>query len=457
VAAAAGPATAGLSAIGDAGKPVDWWFIYKVAANPKPTGGAQVAKGDEYIYFDSEMARKAASQPVLSTHRIRDAQGALFATVGQLSGSAAKANRKLGWFCYNDEDRVDSRGEGQGPPWDCGHCKGMLAFDLATNTAFWLIHSMPLFPWPPAWQYRDGELEMGQTLLCITLSDAEAAQNIAQLMYDGHSPNVFLASDLLIQGKGQLYGYPQTSIPLTDVATLLGSTDARIQLMKNLNAAKSGSTKPYAGQVRFRSRGGEAFLAIAKNKAWDKDFYNDLVGVILNEDIDVETWERTTAIPPAQEPGEVHHVIGMGGVNLAPLKIPYSWGESNDHAKLAISALNNPPGSRWVCVGDINFTDSMEKRGGGTVAFQCDALWNSLSRVLTAPAASVQQAASAGQAPSAGQAAAPPAAPVAATGSRGNGTKAGRGKVAVVAKTVAAIKHLAASKSTRTVPRKAGS
>ena len=39
-----------------------------------------------------------------------------------------------------------------------------------------------------------------------------------------------------------------------------------------------------------------------------------------------------------------------------------------------------------MCVGDINFTDAQEKRGGGTVAFQCDPLWNSLSRVLTAKA-----------------------------------------------------------------------
>ena len=99
---------------------------------------------------------------------------------------------------------------------------------------------MPLFPWPPNWQYRDGELEMGQSMLCITLSDAEAAQTIAQLMYDAHSPNVYLASDLLANSKGPLYGYPPASLPLTDVPNKLGPTDPRIQLMKNMNAAKSG-------------------------------------------------------------------------------------------------------------------------------------------------------------------------------------------------------------------------
>ena len=33
-------------------------------------------------------------------------------------------------------------------------------------------------------------------------------------------------------------------------------------------------------------------------------------------------------------------------------------------------------------MGDINFTIAQRKRGGGTVAFQCEALWSSLSRVL---------------------------------------------------------------------------
>ena len=43
--------------------------------------------------------------------------------------------------------------------------------------------------------------------------------------------------------------------------------------------SESGSTKPYAAQVRFLSRGGQRFMAMAKNKAWDKDLYNDLAGL----------------------------------------------------------------------------------------------------------------------------------------------------------------------------------
>jgi len=438
---AAPAATNGLAAIGDAGAPVDWWFIYKVGTGKSADPSLKVAVGDEYTYFDSEMARTSTSQLTLSARRIRDAQGALLATLAQISGPAAKTNRSLGWYCYNDEDRLDSRSEGQGPPWDCGHCKGVLAFDLASNTAFWLIHSVPLFPWPPDWQYRNGELEMGQTMLCITLSDAEAAQTIAQLMYDAHSPNVYLASDLLANTKGQLYGYPPASLPLTDVPNKLGPTDPRSQLLKNMNAAKSGSTKPYAAQVRFLSRGGQKFRAMAKNKAWDKDLYNDLVGPALNEDIDVETWERVKAIPPERKTGETHEVVNMQGVNLTPLEIPYAWAEYNDHAKLAISDADNPPGSRWVCVGDINFTDAQEKRGGGTVAFQCDPLWNSLSKVLTAKAAS--STATVSTAPSAAQPQAVQQRPIRVVAPTGRAAKPPQKKTASTSKTLTAVKQLA--------------
>ncbi|MBM81065.1 MAG: hypothetical protein CMJ78_10785 [Planctomycetaceae bacterium] len=73
----------------------------------------------------------------------------------------------------------------------------------------------------------------------------------------------------------------------------------------------------------------------------------------------------------------------MESVDLDSIGIPYAWSESFDHAKLAISAQSNPKGTdRWVCVGDINFTLAQEKRGGGTVAFKCEPLWNSRVQVL---------------------------------------------------------------------------
>jgi hypothetical protein len=70
----------------------------------------------------------------------------------------------------------------------------------------------------------------------------------------------------------------------------------------------------------------------------------------------------------------------MTGIDLNPLGINITWPEPDDHAKLAISARSET--THYVCVGDMNFTISMRERSGGTVAFQNEALWSSLSSVL---------------------------------------------------------------------------
>jgi hypothetical protein len=77
---------------------------------------------------------------------------------------------------------------------------------------------------------------------------------------------------------------------------------------------------------------------------------------------------------------KIHTVVDMKGINLLPLGIDISWPEPDDHAKIAISARSEL--THFVCVGDINFTIAQRKRGGGTVAFQCEALWSSLSQIL---------------------------------------------------------------------------
>lgn len=384
-----------LTVIGDTGTAVDWWFIYKISkVAQSPTG--QVATGQQYLYFDSGMAKKGL-KPVLSTHSI-DKSGALVDTYSQLFTPEAKTNKNLGYYCYNDEDRYETgKRTGTGPS-PCGHCKGALAFDLATDSAFWLIHSVPLLPMNAAFAYPPTGFEEAQTLLCIQLTGADSTKAIAQLMYDAHGPNVNVASDLMTVAfdKSNNVSHP----PVTNVPGKLGyvaggaNNDPRLLLMQNENASSGPKPAPYSGRVPFVSKGGQKFLAIGKNRAWGDpalgqkalDFYNDLVTVVLNENVDVETWENAgPKVPPEVEHGERHDVENMHSVNLQPLGIPWSWSESNDHAKLCISDHNNPPKSpRWVCVGDINFTNSMEKRGGGTVAFICGPLWQALAQVLSA-------------------------------------------------------------------------
>jgi deoxyribonuclease-2 len=339
------------------GEPVDWWFLYKVAGSSttsdggkKPTLNGKPVAGTEYVYFDSNTPGNGILS--LSSETV-DKNGALVNTLSQLYGADAASNERLGWFFYNDEDPITGKVNSER-----GHTKGVLAFDLASNTAFWLIQSTPLFPLKGAYGFpRTGEPN-AQTMLCITLQDATVSQAIAKQMFVAQQPNVYLAS----------------SIP-TDLAN--EPNDARVKLIQNQVAA--GST-PVQVVIPFCSLAGTKFMAIAKNRTWDLDFYNDLVGPTLCENLDVETWEHDPTPPPADS-DKTHDVVAMKEIDLQPIGIDLGWSEEDDHAKLAISAPTET--LHYVRVGDLNYTMAQRKRGGGTVAFQSEALWKSLMDIFS--------------------------------------------------------------------------
>ena len=47
-----------ISAVDEAGKPVDWWFIYKVPQLSPGGHGTDSATGYEYVYYDSKIDSK---------------------------------------------------------------------------------------------------------------------------------------------------------------------------------------------------------------------------------------------------------------------------------------------------------------------------------------------------------------------------------------------------------------
>lgn len=334
-----------ISAVDENGNPVDWWFMYKVSGESKTSDGRKIF-GTEYIYFDANAPEDG--KLALSPYKV-DKDGTLPNTLAQIYETE---HQNLGWFCYNDENPITGQVVGSR-----GHTKGVLAFDLESDTAFWLIHSTPKFSPKGVYSYPQTGMKMAQTLLCITLENAGVAQSIAKQMFVAQQPNVYMASDIPPDLKNE-------------------PNDPRVKLMQD--QAASGNT-PVHVVIPFNSRGGMKFMSIAKNKTWGLDFYNDLVGPTLNENLDVETWEHDPT-PPPEDSDKTHDVVAMKSVNLNPLGINIAWSEEDDHAKLAISDRNEQV--HYVCVGDINFTIAQEKRGGGTVAFQCDPLWNSLSEIL---------------------------------------------------------------------------
>lgn len=327
---------------------VDWWFAYKLPLGakhpPDAHDGAPPATGYEYLYFDPKLV-KGTKEPkplALAHFRLNQAGGCFFNTVAQLFSGRPQVGRVM----YDDE--ISGIGQNVGR----GHCKGILGFDLETDSAIWLIHSTPRYPvaWGP--EYPEFEIIYAQTFLCISLPNIRTLENIAAVMTRQHEPWVFgvrLPEDLPgnspLRALGSEY-YTNDSGPFTEV-------------------------------LDFESRHGQPFRLIGKNARWGKDFWNQFVCDVLDCDLNVETWRRGTVADTLDDSGQ-HTVEDAQSINLEPIHVHYSWPYTRDHAKWAVSLDRSDP---WICVGDINRDISQAKRGGGTVAFQHSFLWDSLSKI----------------------------------------------------------------------------
>jgi deoxyribonuclease-2 len=325
-----------ISALNEAGKPVDWWFLYKVPKLNKKAGtdATPSAVGYEYVYFDG-----VQNKVTFSPNKLNDGKGALDLT---LSALFANKDASTGWILYNDEMPA---GTGEKDDGLLGHTKGVIAFDVASKTAIWLLHSWPKYAEPGAKTMPTPIY--GQTFLCLSI-DLATASAIAQ----------------------QMAVYQQPRIYLPHLPAALAKSDPLYALTQPLNKTVAGGTS----SIACKTRGGLAFNVIAKNREWGKDFWNELVGPALKQDMDVETWIRGK-IPSTLDSDGVHKTFDIKFIDLRPLGAPWAWPETQDHAKWGITLADN-----WVCVGDINRMISQEKRGGGTIALQNEVLWNALKQ-----------------------------------------------------------------------------
>ena len=341
-----------ISALDENGKPVDWWFIYKVPQLGKGAG-TDSATGYEYVYYDANIDKLQDTDPnkkvSKSPNLLNKDQGALNKTLDSVfKGYPKSSGKTVGWILYNDEMPAIAKRKDNA---HLGHTKGVIAFDTASGTAFWLLHSWPKFMEPGA--ENDPTPKYGQTYLCISLQ-IDTARKIADQMAHHQEPQVYIPN--------------VADLPKTDPLYLLSQP-----LAPNPPADSN--------VIDLTSSAGMAFKVIAKNREWNKDFWNELVGPALGDDMDDETWIRGP-IPPIADSDGIHKTFDIKYVNLGALGAHWAWPETHDHAKWGIT-LHKP----WICVGDINRMISQRKRGGGTIAFQNATLWQALSKagLLLAP------------------------------------------------------------------------
>jgi len=329
-----------VEALDENGQPVDWWFMYKVPQLKKGAGNDE-ASGYEYVYYDANIDKgnKSDRKVHKSNFRIDQNTGALNNTLNSVFKNPSST---MGWILYNDEKPNSAEGSDDA---NLGHTKGVIAFDTASDSAYWLLHSWPKFADPGA--AGEPTPKYGQTYLCVSI-DIATAGKIAEQMANHQEPQTYACRRA-------------ANLPKTDPLSLL------MQPL-NPNAPADSSV------IDLKSKGAMPFKVIAKNRKWGQDFWNDLVGPKLGEDLDVESWIRGP-IPPIADSDGIHKTFDIKYITLGPLGAHWAWPETHDHAKWGITRHSD-----WICVGDINRMISQRKRGGGTIAFQNETLWKSLSK-----------------------------------------------------------------------------
>ncbi len=322
-----------ISALGEKGKAVDWWFIYKVPHLAKGANSASTT-GYEYVYYDPQVG---AVKP--SPNRLDQGKGALHETLT----SPYKPAPTTGWILYNDEMPAAHPAPDDG---NKGHTKGVIAFDTASKTAYWLLHSWPKFADP------------GATERCqLPSTDKPTCASRSTWPPPARSPR-----------KWRIIRSPR-----------LPSANGESAEDRSALPAGAASERPIRRRVTTsiicKSKGGLPFKVIAKNKEWNKDFWNDLVGPTLERRIWM--WRHGSA-------GRFHRsrtATASTKRSTSSTSIwvrsaaHWAWPETHDHAKWGITLHSD-----WVCVGDINRMISQRKRGGGTIAFQNHLLWQALSK-----------------------------------------------------------------------------
>jgi deoxyribonuclease-2 len=328
-----------ISALDETGKPVDWWFIYKVP-QLSPGLNNDSATGYEYVYYDSSIDKENGKVDKSENTLDKD-KGALNLTLDSVFKNFKNPPTTTGWILYNDEMPASAKRKDDG---NMGHTKGVIAFDTESKTAFWLLHSWPKFADPGA--THDPTPKYGQTYLCLSL-DIDTAGKIAMQMANHQEPQTYFPN-----------------------AANLPKTDPLFVLMQPLQLHPIGDSNV----IDLKTKAGMPFKVIAKNREWNKDFWNGLVGPTLKEDMDDETWIRGP-IPPIADTDGIHKTFDIKYINLGPLGAHWAWPETHDHAKWGITLRSD-----WICIGDINRMISQRKRGGGTIAFQNETLWKALSK-----------------------------------------------------------------------------
>ncbi|KAG9397515.1 Deoxyribonuclease II [Carpediemonas membranifera] len=325
---------AALSCVSDDGERVDWWTGIKM---PKISGSMEESfqDGERYMYIDGD-----TFDWELSAYLLTDTSGGAI----QKTLDAIVYHHETGYVMYNDQPPETSSAYS-----NYAHAKGVVAWDEASQTGVWLVHSVPRFPHKrenESYSFPDPQLTYGQSFLCMNLN------------WDALST----VGSALRHNKVKVYAsFLQASNP-DNFAALIDKDyqeDTQVRVDK------------------IKTRGGKAMDVFSKSDDWDGDLYEAGVAPHYDTDLIAETWMRPYRGSFCKG---VNATEGYTVENAEYVYPPFveEYHYTKDHSKLA---LTSAPGQLRVCVGDINRNESQRRRGGGTVCFRDATVWNAFYSV----------------------------------------------------------------------------
>lgn len=323
----------------DAGRPVDWYIVYKIPKLerlPPPFN-----TGYSYVYITSDNTDSWRLSDKLIT-----APGSIFGNTLRPFYATSDADPSTSYVLYNDQPPTVRQVNQAGS----AHAKGFIGMN--GDAGFWLIHSVPKFP-PSvlinaSYAYPPNAKENGQSAMCVSFRTAHEGDNIAQQ---------------LLTMRAKVYSYRLNG----DVLASARSFDDVI--------AKKWIKKQPSRSVSITTAAGRSLRSFAKNAASNDDLYSELIAPELRANLFVETWRNGAGHSLSSECDEQFHVNNIERVRISVNHAPLDWEYTEDHAKWAISdAADNP----YVCVGDINRMQSQFKRGGGSMCLENKAVWSVL-------------------------------------------------------------------------------
>ncbi|XP_055013746.1 plancitoxin-1-like [Boleophthalmus pectinirostris] len=298
---------------------VDWYVLYKAP-------GTEQRTGTEYIYIDS------AGQKTNS--HINDANGPLANTLRPMLGSVRTMPSTFGFLSYSDQPPG-----AQAMSELFGHSKGVVMGDSSTQTALWITHSTPRFPfrrdqnrfWP------DSGKDKGQTFLCVSLpfsalkTVGEHLQRIHAYPYDYDLPGDF-PSEL---EKAARWETSATGLGTLVPLQTIGHKDLAIM------------AKPLGEEAK------------------DGDLYVKLADQ-LNSNVKAQTW----ACQPKRDESFCDRgkkqVINVEAIDTKDDTMK-KWSSKIDHSKWAVTTESN---IIWTCFGDMNRASTQYERWGGAVCIK---------------------------------------------------------------------------------------